>query len=87
MKDVKWVLLQRFINFYEFFDRKISGGAVKNKHMTNQLTKQCNAIIRKFEKWKVYSHFIDNISGADIAGKQLISNLIAEFVFLRYWYF
>ena len=29
-------------------------------------------IIRKFEKMKVYSPFIDNISGADLADMQLI---------------
>ena len=48
---------------YKFFDKKTAGGAVKNeivqyKKLAVELHKP---IIRKFEKRKVHSSFIDNI--------------------------
>ena len=54
---------------YTFFVKKNSGGAVKSEIMSNQeLGKELyKAIIRKFEKQKVQSFFIDNIWGADLA--------------------
>ena len=54
---------------YKLFDKKTSGGAIKSKIMSNQqLTEKLyKAIIRKFEKEKVYSSFKDNIWGADLA--------------------
>ena len=81
---------------YKDFDKKTSGGAVRNKNMSNQnpldlarvaKISNCNIsdcmrelaeelqkpIIRKFEKRKVYSSFIHNIWGADLADTQLIS--------------
>ena len=66
---------------YKFFDKKssganISGGAVKIKIMAKQqLAKELNKpIIRKFEKKKVNSSFIDNILAFDTTDMQLISN-------------
>ena len=54
---------------YKFFDKKASGSGINNKNMLNK------AIIRKFNKRKVKSSFIDNIWGADLADTQLISKL------------
>ena len=67
---------------YNFFDKKTSGGTVKNENISNkELAEELQKpIIRKFEKRKVYSHFIDYNWGADISDMQLI-NLIKEFVF------
>ena len=61
---------------YKVFDKKVSGGAIKNKVTSNkELAEELHKpIIKKFEKWKVYSSFIDNIWGADLADMQLISN-------------
>ena len=39
-------------------------------------------IIKKFKKIKVYSTFINNIWGADLADTQLISKFNKEFRFL-----
>ena len=35
-------------------------------------------MIRKFEKWKLYSSFIDNIRGANLADMQLMSKFDKE---------
>ena len=89
------------------FDKKTSGGAVKNENMSNQcpldiarVAKVSNSkvsdrtwelaeelhkpIIRKFDKWKVYWSFIDNIWGADLADMHLISKFNKG---IYYWYF
>ena len=60
---------------YKFFDKKTSGGPIKNKIMSNKelAEKLHKPIIRKFEKRKVYSSFIDNTWGADLSGMQLLS--------------
>ena len=68
---------------YTFFDKKaparcankFTGSGIKNENMSDQqLTEELHKpIIRKFEKRKVYSPFIDNIWGADLADMQLIS--------------
>ena len=52
---------------YKFFEKKASGGAIKNANMFNkELAEELQKpIIRKFEKRKVHSSFIDNIWGAD----------------------
>ena len=54
---------------YKLFDKKTSGGTVKNKIISNKelLEELYKPIIRKFEKRKVHSPFIDNICGADLA--------------------
>ena len=62
---------------YIFFDTKASSpdrktvesGINENIKLANELHK---AIIRKFNKRKVYSSFKDNIWGADLAGMQLL---------------
>ena len=68
---------------YKFFDKKstlladksASGGAIKNKNILNKDLAEAlhKPIIRKFEKRKVHSTFIDNIWGAYLADMQLIS--------------
>ena len=60
---------------YNFFDKKASGSAAKNKNMLDQeLAEDLHKpIIRGFEKRKVYSSFIDNIWDADLADMQLLS--------------
>ena len=71
---------------YIFFDQKTASGAVQNEIMQNEeLAKElCKQIIRKFEKRKVHSSFIDNIWGADLADIRLISKFDKEFKFLLY---
>ena len=53
---------------YKFFDKKTSGGTVKNENISNkELAEELHKpIIRKFNKRKVQSPFIDNIWGADL---------------------
>ena len=60
MMDIKEVLLQRFISF---FDEKTSGGAVKGEIMPDQQLAEDfhKPIIKKIEKRKVHSSFTDNI--------------------------
>ena len=59
---------------YKFFDKKTSGSGIKNENMSDQqLAEELHKpIIRKFNKRKVHSPFIDNIWGADLADMQLI---------------
>ena len=52
---------------------------MSNKELAEELHK---SIIRKFKKRKVYSSFIGNIWGADIADMQLISKLNKRIRFL-----
>ena len=81
MMDIKEVLLQRFISF---FDEKTSGGAVKGEIMPDQQLAEDfhKPIIKKIEKRKVHSSFTDNIWGADLSDMQLISKLNKGFWFL-----
>ena len=51
---------------YKFFDKKTSGGTVKNEIISNK------EIIRRFNKGKVHSPFIDNIWDKNLADMQLI---------------
>ena len=69
---------------YNFFDKKISGCAIKSKIMPNQqlVEKLHKSIIRKFEKWIVHSSFIANTWDADLATIQLISKFNKGFRFL-----
>ena len=56
---------------YKCFDKNTSGSNIKNeKYDKKELHK---SIIRKIEKRKVKSRFIDNIWSADLADMQLIS--------------
>ena len=77
MMDIRGVLLQWFINF---FDKKTSSSAVKNKNMSNQeLAEELHKpVIENLEKRKVYSPFINNIWSADLADMQLISKFNKE---------
>ena len=69
---------------YNFFDKTTSGGTVKNKIASNKesVEELPKPIIRKFNKRKVHSPFIDNIWGADLADMQLISKFNKGFRFL-----
>ena len=75
-KDPKYDGYQRGLAsmVYKFFDSKVLGSGAKripqNEQLANELHK---AIIRKFEKRRVYSTFKDNIWGADLADMQLLS--------------
>ena len=44
------------------------------------------SFLRKFEKSKVFSPFTDNISGADLAGMQLISKFNRRICFSNMYY-
>ena len=59
---------------------KFSAGAIKNENMSNkQLAKELHKpIIRKLNKIKRYSFFIDNIWGADVADLEIF---LKEFSF------
>ena len=48
---------------YKFFDKKTSGSGIKNENMSDQqLAEELQKpVIRKFNKRKVHSPFIDNI--------------------------
>ena len=77
--DISMELLQWLINFWV---RKLlveQLRVISNKELANELHKP---IIRKLEKRKVRSPFIDNIWGADLAVMQLISKFNKGFAFL-----
>ena len=69
---------------YKFFDKKISGSGIKNENISDkELAEELQKlIIRKFNKRKAHSSFIDNIWGADLADMQLISKFNKGFRFL-----
>ena len=69
---------------YKLFDKKSSGSVIKNKSISNkQLAEELNKpVIRKSNKRKVHSHFIDNIWGVDLSDMQLISKFSGGFRFL-----
>ena len=69
---------------YKLFDKKTSGGTVKNEIISNkEFAKELHKpIIRKFEKRKVHSSFIDNIWGTDLTDMLLISKFNKGFRFL-----
>ena len=69
--DINVDLLQWFISF---FDKKASGGTVKNEIVSNKEL--------AFNKKKVHSLFVDNIWGVDLADMQLISKFNKGFRFL-----
>ena len=81
MMVIKEALLQWFLNF---FYKKYSCSDIKNENMWNkELTEELRKqIIKKFDKRKVRSSFIDNIWGDDIADIQLISKFNTLFRFL-----
>ena len=69
---------------YKFFDNKISGSGTKNENISDkELATELNKpIIKKFNKRKIHSTFIDNLWGADSADMQLTSKFNKEFRFL-----
>ena len=69
---------------YKFFMKKNSGSGIKNENISNkQLAEGLHKpIIRKFNKRKVHSAFIDKIWGADLADIQLIIKFNKWFRFL-----
>ena len=73
--------------FYKFFDKKTSGSGLKNENISSKELELHKPIIRKFNKRKVHSPFIDNIWGANVADVQLISKFNKWFGFLLCrWY-
>ena len=69
---------------YKYFDKKTSGGTVKNENISNkELVEELHKlIIRNFNKRKVQSSLRGNIWGADRSDMQLISKLSKGFRFL-----
>ena len=91
---IKHFRISRCISMaYKFFDEKRSGGAatlankyaVLNENMSNkELSEELHKpIIRKLNKRKVHSSFVDNSLGADVACPQLISKF-NEAVYFHY---
>ena len=79
MTDINVNLLQWFIK--SFWQKKTPGSGIKNipnKQLTEELHK---SIIRKINKRKKHSPFVDNISGAYLADMQLISKSIKDLDF------
>ena len=70
--DINEVLRQCFINL---LIKKNSGATVKNENISNkELAEELNKpFVRKFNKRKVQSLFMDSIWGSDLADMQLIS--------------
>ena len=68
----------------KFYDKKYSGNGIKNEIISNkELAKELHKpIIRKFNKRKVHSTFIDNVCDTDLADMQLISKFNKIFKFL-----
>ena len=54
---------------YKFFDKKTSGSGIKNENMSDQqlADKLHKLVLRKLQKRKIHSPFIENIWGADLA--------------------
>ena len=80
---------------YKLFNKKSAGSGVttlanksgikslpENEQLAEELPKP---IIRKFKKRRVYSALKDNIWGADLADRQLISKFNKAFRFLLYF--
>ena len=69
---------------YNFFDKTTSGGTVKNKIASNKesVEELLKPIIRKFNKRKVHSPFIDNIWWVELVDIQKISKFNKVFRYL-----
>ena len=69
---------------HKFLDKKSSGGAIKYENMSDKkLAEELHKpIIRKFQKQKVHSRFLDNIWGADLADNQSVSKFNKRIRFL-----
>ena len=81
--DINEVLRQWFINL---LIKKNSGATVKNENISNkELAEELNKpFVRKFNKRKVQSLFMDSIWGSDLADMQLISKFEKGIRFLLY---
>ena len=81
MMGINVDFFQWFINF---LIKKTSGSVIKNENIPNKkLSEELNKpIIRKFDKRKAHSPFIDNIRGAVLADMQLIIKFNKGFSFL-----
>ena len=81
MMDINADLLQWFINFLikKLLVEQLKMQLMSNKELEKELHK---LVIRKFQKRKLHSSFIDNIWCADLADIQLISKLNKGFRFL-----
>ena len=68
---------------YKFFEKNTSGETVKDENITNkELAEELHKpTIRKFNKRKVHSPFVDNTWCADLADMQLISKFNKGFTF------
>ena len=84
-KNLKYDRYQRGIDLmvYIFFDKNSFGSGIKNKHMSDQLlAEELNKrIIKKFNKRKVQSPFIDNFWGVDLTDMHLIIKFNKGIVF------
>ena len=76
---------------YKVFDKKLLTHKKKQELILNKKLKKkkkelakelCKPIFGKFPKGKVYSSFIGNIWGANLANLQLISKFVKEIRFL-----
>ena len=85
-KDPKYDEYQRGLTLmvYKIFDKGTSDSGIKNGNIPNkQLAEELQkSNIRKINKRKEHSSFIDNICGADLADMQLISHVNRGFRFL-----
>ena len=79
MMDINVDLLQRSV---KFLIKKTSGKVIKNISNEELAEELHKPIIKKFNKGKVYSPFIDIILGADLADMQYISKFNKVFRFL-----
>ena len=80
MMDINADLLQWFINLLiKNVWWKVKNEISSNKELAEELHKP---IIRKFNKRKVHSPFIDNIWGTDLADMQLVTKFNKGFRFL-----
>ena len=82
MMDIKGVLLRWLIIFFK--KKLTSGGGIKNENISNkELPGEFHkAIIRKCDKRKVQSSFIDKIWNIDLAHMQLIGKFNKQICFL-----
>ena len=69
-------MIYRFFDKNTPYDSGVKSEAMSNQELTEELLKP---IIRKFEKRKVHSSFIDNVWGPDLADMQLINKFLNEF--------
>ena len=85
-KDPKYDGYQRGLAsmVYKFFDKKTSASGIRNKNISNkELAEELHKpIIRKLNRRKVHSPFIDNIWSADLSDMQSISKFNKGFGFL-----